>query len=172
MLLACSSRYPSVALNMNQPTLETLCIRVSFPKFRLYVGIVYVPQKYIKESNNELYCQDKKARKMNYSTLCEENVKEPRRTIAYKKYIKELLVKFHNFTSMQKVIRSIKAEKSRNEPNKGNIGKSKYFRRKLNIPNSLPLDNRSIYIKYYPPKEIRNDFISKPKKSIANTQLN
>ena len=43
VLLAYSSRYPSVALNMNQPTLEALCIRVSFPKFRLFVGIVYVP---------------------------------------------------------------------------------------------------------------------------------
>ena len=108
-------------------------------------------KNYINESNNELYCQDKKARKMNYSTLCDVNVKEPRRTIAYEKYLKELLVKFHNVISMLKVIISIKAENSLCEPNKQIIGKSKYFIGKLNIPNSLSLNNRSIYIKYYPP---------------------
>ena len=86
---------------------------------------------------------------MNYSTLCEENIKEPRNNVTYDKILKELKEKFHNVITMQKVIRS-KAENSRNEPNKGIKGNSKYFRRKLNIHSSLSLYNRSIYIKYYP----------------------
>lgn len=43
VLLACSSRYPFVALSINDQTLEALCNRISFSKFRLYVGIVYLP---------------------------------------------------------------------------------------------------------------------------------
>ena len=98
------------------------------------------------EVSNQSYCQDIKAEKNKNVTFS-----EPRKNVAYEKYLKELLEHLHHTISMITIKKSIIVESSRNEPNKRINAISNCYNLHLNNNDIVSLDNKSMYIKYYPP---------------------
>ena len=98
------------------------------------------------EVSNQSYCQDIKAEKNKNVTFS-----EPRKNVAYEKYLNELLEHLHHTISMITIKKSIIVESSRNQPNKRINAISNCYNPHLNNNDIVSLDNKSIYIKYYPP---------------------
>ena len=98
------------------------------------------------ETNNQSYCQNIQAENNNNVTFSES-----RKTVAYKKYLKELLLNLHHTISMITNKKSIIADSSRNEPNKRINTISNCYNPQLNINDIVSLGNQSMYIKCYPP---------------------